>query len=228
MNLVKIKNQQAFITTRDVAELFGKDHRKVMSKLRSQLSYYSEDWLAANFSRMQIQVPTSNGGHRTDEIYELSRDGFAVLAMSFTGKKAARLREQVMTAFSAMEARLSKPSLPAGGGLEAFRAILTAMEEMTSRVAGLEVLTGQVEDLVEIDSDSILTSSQMTSLEAHMRGRAAQLGLTQPETFRAVSKMKRAVKEMSFGKGNCSSRTFKEIPRTDFDRAIELVEGWNE
>ncbi|MGS0948380.1 Rha family transcriptional regulator, partial [Escherichia coli] len=42
--------------------------------------------------------------------YQITRDGFAFLAMGFTGKRAARFKEAYINAFNQMEKLLSKPS----------------------------------------------------------------------------------------------------------------------
>lgn len=41
--------------------------------------------------------------------YRLTRDGFAFLAMGFTGKRAALWKEKFLEAFNAMERRLTVP-----------------------------------------------------------------------------------------------------------------------
>ncbi|EOT9412018.1 Rha family transcriptional regulator, partial [Escherichia coli] len=41
-----------------------------------------------------------------------TRDGFAFLAMGFTGKRAAQFKEAYINAFNQMEKQLSKPSVP--------------------------------------------------------------------------------------------------------------------
>ncbi|EGD1134269.1 Rha family transcriptional regulator, partial [Escherichia coli] len=42
--------------------------------------------------------------------YQITRDGFAFLAMGFTGKRAAQFKEAYINAFNQMEKLLSKPS----------------------------------------------------------------------------------------------------------------------
>ncbi|EFE8546413.1 Rha family transcriptional regulator, partial [Escherichia coli] len=44
--------------------------------------------------------------------YQITRDGFAFLAMGFTGKRAAQFKEAYINAFNQMEKQLSKPSVP--------------------------------------------------------------------------------------------------------------------
>lgn len=44
--------------------------------------------------------------------YRLTRDGFAFLAMGFTGRKPAAWKETFLEAFNVMEAALRRPALP--------------------------------------------------------------------------------------------------------------------
>jgi hypothetical protein len=55
-------------------------------------------------------MPT--GGVRKSPAYELSRDGFTLLAMGFTGKKALRWKIRYIEAFNAMEEQLAKRPAP--------------------------------------------------------------------------------------------------------------------
>lgn len=55
------------------------------------------------------------GGYRETPAYDMNEDGFTLLAMGFTGKKATQWKIAYMRAFKAMRAELqksSRPSLP--------------------------------------------------------------------------------------------------------------------
>lgn len=63
---------------------------------------YSPEFNASNF-RM-VEYVDAKGEARTE--YAMTRDGFTFLAMGFTGKEAARWKENYIAAFNAMEQRL--------------------------------------------------------------------------------------------------------------------------
>lgn len=56
-------------------------------------------------------VRQPNGGTRKLPCYQITRDGFAFLAMGFTGKRAAQFKEAYINAFNQMEKQLSNPSV---------------------------------------------------------------------------------------------------------------------
>lgn len=83
-----------------VAEHFGKRHRDVLRSIRNLEC--SDEFSERNFALAKY---LDEQGKPRDS-YHMSRDGFAMLAMGFTGKEAMRWKEAYIAAFNAMEARL--------------------------------------------------------------------------------------------------------------------------
>lgn len=103
--LVEIKNGQVVVSSRQVAEKFGKLHKDVLESIReivntaenSALLFQQSSYIASN-------------GKRNPE-YIMNRDGFALLSMGFTGKKALEWKLKYIAAFNEMEEQLlSKPA----------------------------------------------------------------------------------------------------------------------
>lgn len=65
---------------------------------------------APNFGLIQTDVDLGNGGTRKTPAYHLTREGFMLLAMGFTGKEALRWKLAFIAAFNRMEAELQKPA----------------------------------------------------------------------------------------------------------------------
>ena len=103
-----IDNGQAVTTSLAVANFFSKRHDDVLKKIRTLDC--SPEFCARNFAETSISVNQPNGGTRKLPCYQITRDGFAFLAMGFTGKRAARFKEAYINAFNQMEKLLSKPS----------------------------------------------------------------------------------------------------------------------
>jgi len=124
----------AFTTSTDVAAFFGKRHSHVLRAIEVLLSdlrehFQSQDradvddlWddedhrpkiglmvLKDLFEAADVEVSIGSGTVRRDPIYNLSRDGFALLAMGFTGKQALTFKLAYISAFNLMEARLRQP-----------------------------------------------------------------------------------------------------------------------
>lgn len=96
-------------TSLQVAQFFGKRHRDVMRAIRSLTAEMPEDH-ARNFARMVHVVEIGSGASREESAYRMTREGFMLLAMGFTGKEALRWKLAYIAAFNRMEAELQKPA----------------------------------------------------------------------------------------------------------------------
>lgn len=99
LNLVHIRNGQAVTSSRTVAEIFEKYHKDVLEQIREILA--AENSAARFFTESHFM----NRGKSYPE-YLMNRDGFVLLAMGFTGKKALHFKMAYIDAFNAMEAQL--------------------------------------------------------------------------------------------------------------------------
>lgn len=99
-NLVSITDQKAVTTSLIVAEVFGKRHDNVIRSI-SRLEC-SKEFTALNFEGSSYLDPTG----RAMPMYNMTRDGFTILAMGFTGKEAMQWKEKFIAAFNAMEQAL--------------------------------------------------------------------------------------------------------------------------
>jgi phage regulator Rha-like protein len=61
------------------------------------------------FHAAQVEIRIGSGALRHDPIYNISPDGFALLARGFTGKQALAFKLAYISAFNAMEPRLRQP-----------------------------------------------------------------------------------------------------------------------
>lgn len=79
-----------FANSRDVAEYFGKRHDHVLRDIDTLLA--TEPACAPNFGETSAQVPMPRGGVRLERAFDMTRDGFTLLAMGFTGKRALEFK----------------------------------------------------------------------------------------------------------------------------------------
>lgn len=98
--LVQSGDTGMFTTSLIIAEAFGKEHKNVL-QIIDHLEC-SPEFNQLNFK--PVEYKDAKGEMRP--AYQLTRDGFAFLAMGFTGKKAAAWKEKFLMAFNTMEASL--------------------------------------------------------------------------------------------------------------------------
>lgn len=100
-DLVSVINGKVVATSKQVADHFGKIHRHVLRDIRD-LIIEAGDFGGSNFGLSSYQSLQN----KTLPCYEITRDGFSLLAMGFTGKRATEWKIKYITAFNAMESEI--------------------------------------------------------------------------------------------------------------------------
>lgn len=107
-NLVIMKNEQVVTTSLQVAENFEKNHRDVLAAIDDLKEGVAENYADLFWDDSYIH-PQNKQPYRM--IY-MNRDGFALLAMGFTGKKALQFKMEYIQAFNQMEKQIQSSQLP--------------------------------------------------------------------------------------------------------------------
>ncbi|AQW85597.1 phage regulatory protein, Rha family [Campylobacter pinnipediorum subsp. caledonicus] len=95
----KVVGNEIFANSLQIAEVFGKNHRDILSTIRA---LPNDDFREHNFqSSFYI-----NSQNKKQPCYNLTRDGFSLLVMGFTGEKAYKWKIEFIKAFNMMEAEL--------------------------------------------------------------------------------------------------------------------------
>ncbi|OEW96433.1 antirepressor [Campylobacter jejuni] len=105
------KDEQVFCTSLDVAKVFGKRHFHVLRDIENILNDLREIGTSQDLSNFGETYRNTEirgfgkvkGKTRKDRCYNLTRDGFSLLAMGFTGKKALQFKIAFINAFNEME-----------------------------------------------------------------------------------------------------------------------------
>jgi len=92
------------VSSREVAARFGKKHKNVLREIERLRGQLPAAFCRLNFEPTEesVVVPAS-GGFRQDRAYALTRDGFTLLAMGFTGAAAIQWKLKYIEAFNALE-----------------------------------------------------------------------------------------------------------------------------
>ena len=104
--LVFLENDTPLTTSRIVAEKFGKQHKHVIRDIETIIEQMASGRQSPNLGSAKLFIKTTyqaeEGGRKYPE-YLMTRDGFALLAMGFTGKKALQFKLKFIDAFNHME-----------------------------------------------------------------------------------------------------------------------------
>lgn len=185
--VIRVINGKAVTTSLDLAECFGKRHDTVLRKIATLDC--SLDFTARNFAASTYTDPSG----RVCPCYQMTRDGFAFIAMGFTGRRASEFKEAYIAAFNAMEQRLAVPAMLAELDADSLRdALFAAMQHLAvirqvwdgQLYDGLKALGSplavSLHDRVHLACWSLHTAAKYSGSAETM---ASALAATQPPTF---------------------------------------------
>lgn len=111
------------VTSLDVAETFEKEHRRVLQDIRDLKC--SEEFRLHNF----VQSSYINEQGRNQSMFIMTRDGFTLLAMSYTGEKAMKFKEAYINQFNQMEELLKGKLIEREKGIAVRQSLTKAIQQ---------------------------------------------------------------------------------------------------
>ena len=117
------KEEKVAVTSLDVAETFGKEHRRVLQDIR-ELGC-SDDFRLHNF----VQSSYTNQQGKSQPMFLVTRDGFTMLVMGYTGETAMRFKEAYIRQFNEMERLLLGKRLEREKGIAVRQSLTKAIQQ---------------------------------------------------------------------------------------------------
>lgn len=102
LEIVSIQHRKTITTSLKVAAAFGKSHKSVLRSIDNVKSECDADFTRRNFALSDYHDSTG----RTLPMATMTRAGFTLIAMGFTGKAATSWKIKYIDAFDKMEAAL--------------------------------------------------------------------------------------------------------------------------
>ena len=100
-------NGRPATTSLSIAEHFGKQHKDTLKSIRNLCAELPEDVRERNFALTYRTIAGPNNSERQEEFFIVYFDGFILLVMSYTGKKALQIKLLYIAAFNAMRDELA-------------------------------------------------------------------------------------------------------------------------
>lgn len=213
--LVIMKDQQAVTTSLQVAEVFGKEHKNVLR----DISNLNSDRL--NFEQMFMESTEPDLYGRDRRIYYMNRDGFTLLAMGFTGKKALDFKLKYIEAFNNMEEvikeeRIQLPSDP----MKVLELIFEANKNTDKKVERIDKDVKYLKDNQRIDSAEYSYISKQVSKKVYEYIDMHGLTLTAPQRSKLFKDISRGINEVT------GVKTRSQLRQKDFNIADEFIDNW--
>ncbi|WP_282163946.1 Rha family transcriptional regulator [Turicimonas muris] len=167
--ILSITQNKVTALSTDVAKFFGKIHRNVVRDIEELISKLPSPRVL-NFERSEIPIPSNlkNAPAKIIKAYRMTRDGFTLLVMGWTGEKALQFKLAWLDAFNKMEEELRAqqqlPTLPPASPLGKSVAPAIAATPMTREQ--LEAVRAQVQERFPDNKDALRAFS---ILQHHFR-----------------------------------------------------------
>ena len=124
VEIIKFGNEErTAVTSLDVAETFKKEHNHVLRDIRNLGC--SENFRQANFGQSSY---TNTQGKKQPMIY-MTRDGFTLLVMGYTGEPAMGFKEAYIRQFNMMEKTLRGKLIEREKGIAVRQALTKALQQ---------------------------------------------------------------------------------------------------
>ena len=205
--LVIMRDRQAVTTSLQVAENFEKKHQHVLRDIDA----LKQD--VSNFGQMFIESNQPDSYGRDRRIYYMNRDGFSLLAMGFTGKKALQFKLKYIDAFNQMEKQLQqqKPlSLP-----EQIQLIAKGYDGLSKDVEDIKNRMGLPGNMAH--SFSKKRNAKIINVLGGKKSNAYRDKNVRAKTYRALFSSYRETFDQD---------RYNDLPMKDFDKAVDFVNNW--
>lgn len=212
--LVIMKDQQAVTTSLQVAEVFGKNHQHVLRDIDSLKD-------VSNFGQMFSEGSEPDSYGRDRRIYYMNRDGFTLLAMGFTGKKALGFKLKYIEAFNNMEEaireeRIQLPTDP----MEVLRLVFNATENTNKKVDRIDSDVDYLKNNQRLDPTEYGYISRRVSEKVNEYIKIHGLTLTAAQRSKLFKDINRGLNEVT------GIKTRSQLRQNDFDKADEFISNW--
>lgn len=121
------KAEMTVVSSLDVSDTFDKNHRDVMESIRNIESTINTAEFSALFYLDSYKA--SNG--KMNPMYLMTRDGFTLLAMGYTGAKAMKFKLAYIKQFNAMEKILQGKLVEREKGIAVRQSLTKALQQST-------------------------------------------------------------------------------------------------
>ena len=163
INLIS-ENGQVVVSSREVAENFGKEHRNVIQSIENISAENSA------VTQMFFKTTYTAGTGKAYPMYLMNRDGFTLLAMGFTGKEALEWKLKYIDAFNQMEQKLTNPE-PESTEMLLSRALIAAnsvIDTERKKVKALETENAKMKPDSDYAKAVLLSDESLTTTQIAM------------------------------------------------------------
>jgi anti-repressor protein len=216
--IITIQNSegQLVVSSREIAENFEKEHRSVLRGIDRLISQIDS---AQNCAQYFIASEYRDDSGRFNKEYLLSRDGFSLLVMGFTGVKALQWKVKYIDAFNAMEGTLRSPKEE---NMKVVSLLHTEVGELIAATNQIESRVGNLEESMTIDYSQQLVLQDIAKNVAII----AIGGKDKPAYMDSSLRSKVFSQVWKDYKDYFQVNSYKNTAIVEFEKAKEYLRNW--
>ena len=215
---VKEYEGQPVVSSREVANNFEKQHKHVLESIENIKAENSA------VTKMFIESSYKAGTGKNYKEYLLTRDGFSLLVMGFTGAKALQWKLKYIEAFNKMEEKLKNLNPYTGISKE-----LQAIFVIDKKQQQIEQNVNEVkQDLKNFKDNAPLFNIECDTLQKALRGKVIkELGGKNSLAYKDKSiRTKMYIDAQNQLKREFDVSSYKAIKRCQLDDALKAIEAY--
>ena len=168
-NFIQIHNSETITTSEFIAQAFKKQHSHVLRSIDNLLADIDPAFAAQNFRETETSTQNNLGFTVKNRAYELTKDGFMLLVMGFTGKAALAIKIAYIQAFNKMAEMLSGFHLQAQTTVDERKPLREAVFALAAQY-GLTYSTAykMVHQRFNVESIDMLPAEQIPAAVAYV------------------------------------------------------------
>lgn len=218
--LVVMTNGQVTTTSREVAQVFGREHRDVLKAIDNLTKDLDEG--VRNFSQAPMfteEAYVHSQNHQEYRQVRMNKDGFTLLAMGFTGSKATQFKLRYIQAFNEMEEMLrSQPALPTNP-LDQIVLLAQGTTQLSKEVGKLK------NKVDELDGNQVLNSARYEYISKAVSAKVREYANVNNLNYKKVNgelrrDLNRQINEVA------GVKIRRDLRDKDFDTVTQLISIW--
>ena len=214
--LINIQNKDgvAVVSSRVVAYDFDKQHKHVLEAIDNLIKEMGVAEKSADlFIESKYQHPQNKQWYKE---YLLTRDGFSLLVMGFTGKEALQWKLQYIEAFNKMEEQIKQQNNPYAHLSKEFQAIIMHDE----KIMKLERRVEQMEENAKLDPAEYSLVSKRVSSRVYEVQKERQMNLNKKQIGELFRALNRDILEIT------GVKTRTQLRQKHLNMVLDFINDW--
>ena len=220
--VINIQNKDgvAVVSSRVVAYDFDKRHDHVLRDINNIIeSNTTQNW---GLLFIESQYKASNG--KMNKEYLLTRDGFSLLVMGFTGKEALQWKLQYIEAFNKMEEQIKQashnPYANLSPELQSIIMLDQKQQMLEQQVQTVQQKVNEIEENAKLDPAEYSLVSKRVSSRVYEVQKERQMNLNKKQIGELFRALNRDILEIT------GVKTRTQLRQKHLDMVLDFINDW--